>query len=158
MSLETKAETKTETKQADKTETNKNPAVENAEKTQKPLFEPFIITVPKTDVSTDPKTDNQTDKARKCQIIVGQENISLSSNGGNLSVSVGFEGDFGDAKEIKAASNSSEDVEVFTEPETGASSNRALFIVKSISAKTGTFTVTFDAPCGGKKELQVRIR
>lgn len=125
---------------------------------QKPLFEPIIITVPKTDVSTNPKTNNQTDKAQKCQIIVGQENISLSSNGGNLSVSVGFEGDLGDAKEIKAVSNSSEDVEVFIDPETGASSNRALFIVKSISAKTGTFIITFEAPCGGKKEIKVKVR
>ncbi len=156
--VETKAEIKTETKQADKTETNKNSAVENAEKMQKPLFEPIIITVPKTDVSTNPKTNNQTDKAQKCQIIVGQENISLSSNGGNLSVSVGFEGDLGDAKEIKVVSNSSEDVEVFIDPETGASSNRALFIVKSISAKTGTFIITFEAPCGGKKEIKVKVR
>jgi tetratricopeptide (TPR) repeat protein len=151
-------ETKTETKQTDKTETNKNSAVENAEKTQKPLFEPIIITVPKTDVSTNPKTDNQTDKERKCQIIVGQENILLSSDGGNLSVSVGFEGDLGDANEIKTTSNSPEDVEVVLEPETEAPSNRVLFIVKSISAKTGTFTVKFNAPCGGEKEIKVKVR
>jgi len=140
-------ELKTETKiAARQTGSAKNsPAENNSVKTEKPLFEPIIITVPRTET------------ARKCTINVSQENVSLVNNGGNLGVLVGFENDAGDVKEIIASSGNPKDIEIVFEPEIGTASNRAFFIIKSVSSNTGVYTVTFEAPCG-KKEITVRVR
>jgi hypothetical protein len=73
-----------------------------------------------------------------------------------LGVLVGFEG-AGDARQITAISSSPADVEVALEIGIGERSNRAFFIIRSVTAKTGIFTVTFEAPCG-KKEMLVTIR
>ena len=91
-----------------------------------------------------------------CRLLVNQENISIFKERGSLGVLVNFDGE-GDLNQITAASNSPTDVEVKAEPEIGALSNKAFFIVQSISAKTGTFKVVFEAPCG-KKEVSVKVR
>lgn len=134
----------------------------------KSVFDPIIITVPKTQSAPEKSADetnngsrasaaNGEGKAARCELTFSQESVSLINNGGNLGILVGLNGD-GDAKEIRASSNSAADVEVVFEPEIGASSKRAYFILKSVSRKTGVFTVTFEAPCGGKKEFVVKVR
>lgn len=183
-------EKKTETKQS---EPIKNP---NSETTAKSIFEPIIITVPKTESLKKPQaetkqpdqpTENETPKAETktdeikqekkssdenietrprvfveenlalpCKITVSQEIVSVIGNGGNLSLLVGVEGD-ADVPEIKATSSSPKDVEIVLEPEMGNQSNRAFFVVKSISPKTGAFTITFESACG-KKEVLVKVR
>ena len=97
-----------------------------------------------------------TEEITTCKLVVTPDSLSLLNGGGSLGVSVGFEGE-GDFRRITAVSSSSEDIEVRFDPEIGASQNRAFFIIKSISAKTGAFTVTFEAPCG-KKEILVKVR
>jgi len=150
--------TKIETKQP---ETPKNPPVDdNGDKMQKPLFEPIIITVPKISPSGRARIAAANDKQAElspCKIITSQEYVSVLSNGGNLGVLVGFEGGAGDLEEITAASNSPKDVEAIFQPEIGASSNRAFFIIKSVSGNVGIYTLTFEAPCG-KKEILVKVR
>jgi hypothetical protein len=59
--------------------------------------------------------------------------------------------------QLIARSSSPDDVEVLFEPEIIAPAGRAFYVVKSVSSKTGVFTVTFEAPCG-KKEMSVTVR
>jgi hypothetical protein len=92
-----------------------------------------------------------------CKIIVGQEIVSILNDGGNLSVLVRFK-DESDAKEIKATSSSPLDVEIVSQPSTDGIFERGIFfVIKSISQKTGTFKITFEAACG-KKEITVKVR
>jgi tetratricopeptide (TPR) repeat protein len=128
--------------------------------TPKPLFEPIIITIPKTVTSGETRerkaSEEKTEEIAPCTIVASQENVSLLSGGGSLGVLVGFEKE-GDLKQIKAVSSSPKDVEVIYEPDIGEDSGRAFFLVKSISAVKGAFTVTFESPCG-KKEIIVKVR
>lgn len=170
---------------------------------KKPLFDPIVINVPKTETnkpkiepteekpietakieepkpetqakiteekpkSIDPLstgeqrvrvivTDNLAGENPACSLVVPQSSISLLNNGGNLGVLIGYSSDDGDVSKITAVSSSDDDINVTLEPEIGKQSKRAFFIIKSISTKTGIFTVTFDSPCG-KKEVQVKVR
>ncbi|MGI8468776.1 MAG: hypothetical protein ACR2N3_10010, partial [Pyrinomonadaceae bacterium] len=101
---------------------------------------------------SDAKNTENTD----CQLEVGQESITILANGGNLGVLVGFEGG-GDISKIVASSSNPTDIDVSLDPDIGKQSNHAFFIIKSISAKTGIFTITFESPCG-KKEVRVKVR
>lgn len=150
---ETVAKTETETKPAEtKTAETSN--------TPKPLFEPIIITIPKTVNSGETRerkvSEAKTEETAPCTIVVSQESVSLLNGGGSLGVLVGFEKE-GDLKQITAVSNSPQDVEVVAEPEIGETSGRAFFLIKSISTNKGAFTVTFESPCG-KKEILVKVR
>jgi tetratricopeptide (TPR) repeat protein len=102
-------------------------------------------------------TDNlPPEKIAPCSVYVNEENISLLNGGGVLGVSVGINKK-GDLKELTAVSSSPDDVQVVYEPEIIAPAGQAFYVIKSISPKTGIFTVTFEAPCG-KKELSVKVR
>ena len=91
-----------------------------------------------------------------CEIGVSQETASLINNGGSISMLVSIEqGE--DIKLVTGASNSPADVEVRLEPELVAISGRSMFVIKSISDKTGMYQVTFKAPCG-RKDVIVRVR
>ncbi|MCD9189494.1 MAG: tetratricopeptide repeat protein [Pyrinomonadaceae bacterium] len=91
-----------------------------------------------------------------CPIVVSQETVSLLNGGGSVGVLVGFEKD-GKLSDLEASTENPNDIDVSFEPEIGAQSGRAFFVIKSISTKTGEFKVFFEAPCG-KKEIIVRVR
>ncbi len=97
-----------------------------------------------------------TEDAPKCEISVSQDSISLLNNGGKLGLLVGVEG-AGDIKTVKALTGSPQDVEVTLEPEIAGVTGRAFYVIKSISPNTGTFKVTFEAPCG-RKDVTVTVR
>jgi len=191
-----KVETNTETEQT-KSETNQTIAettqtIKNsvaAANSTKPLFEPIIITVPKSEaitiekdknnaenvvskeksggensgvsktrrrrVETESETNEETEKTSPCEIKISQETVSILSSGGSLGLLVSLDDEDLDA--ITAASSSPKDVEVVLQPETNAVSNRASFVVKSISSNKGEYSVTFELPCG-KREVLVRVR
>ena len=91
-----------------------------------------------------------------CEIGVSQETVSLINNGGSLSLLVSIEqGE--DISLVTGASNSPEDVEVKPQSDMAAVSGKTMFVVKSISERTGLYQVTFKAPCG-KKNVVVRVR
>jgi hypothetical protein len=79
----------------------------------------------------------------------------LQNNGGDLAVIVGTDDDR-DVAGINASSSSPTDVDVRLEPIAGIR-GRALFVVRSVSTKTGIYHVTFTLPCG-TKELVVKVR
>jgi tetratricopeptide (TPR) repeat protein/ribosomal protein S15P/S13E len=154
-------------------ETEKKPTSENPTKS---LFEPIVINVPKPVTKTSeaiqekkPTVENpensrpriavekEAEQTAPCKITSSEEAISVLNGGGSLSVLVSFEGD-GDLKEIKAVSSSPNDVEIVVQPFLDGDSKRGVFfVVKSISRKTGEYTVTFESACG-KKEVPVKVR
>jgi hypothetical protein len=136
-------EPKTEEKNS--TETAQNPEKVDSEKMNSGEIRPRVVV-------TDLPEENQ-----NCKIIVSQDNISLLGGGGSLGILVGFEGE-GDFREITATSSSPEDVEVKLETGIGESSKRLFFIVTSLNTKIGEYKITFQAPCGTKKEINVKIR
>ena len=91
-----------------------------------------------------------------CTITVSQETISILNNGGSLGVLVRIEGK-GELRTIKPISNSPDDLEIKLEPEIAGVRGQAFYVVRSVTPKTGDFTVAFIAPCG-RKEMTVNVR
>lgn len=105
-------------------------------------------------IITDKLSNDSSSEPASC-LVTSQENISILSQGGNLGILIGYNKDE-DISKITAESSSPEDVAVTREPDS-KQSNRAFFVIKSISAKTGEIPVTFTSPCG-KKEIRVTVR
>lgn len=148
------------------------------------LFEPVIINVPKRENTKPAKTEEkpieeETTEIPKpestvaaerpryvietkntlvepCKILVSQESVSLLNDGGSLGILVATEGG-GDVRKVTALSNSPQDVSIVLEPEIGAASGRAFYIVKSVSPKKGVYTISFELPCS-KREILVKVR
>lgn len=100
--------------------------------------------------------EEKPEEIQPCRIVTSQENVSILNDGGSLGILVGFENG-GDVRKIKPASSNPADIEITFEPEIGALSGRAFFIVKSVSLNKGVFTAVFEAPCG-RKEISVKVR
>jgi tetratricopeptide (TPR) repeat protein len=164
-------------------ETNNTPLTDS----QRPLFEPIIIGIPKTQIdkpaktdatksegtTTDKPTESSTDGQTRpriisgktpetstiapCKVVVTQENVSILNDGGNLGILVALENAPENTK-INAVSSSPDDVLATLEPDIGSfSTTRSFFIIRSISKNKGIFTVIFESDCG-KKEISVRVR
>jgi hypothetical protein len=151
-----------------------------ASNTPKPIFEPIIITIPKTetpkeaprdrkasaatletaDVDGRPRLINgqpvQVDEPPPCQINVNQERLSLINNGGTLSILIGVEKGYL-LEDVKFVVSDPNDISIDLESETTGIKGRSLYVVKSISERTGTFRVTFYLPCG-KRDVTVIVR
>ena len=148
-----------------------------SENLTKSLFEPIVINVPKPltkmpETIQEKKTaannpensrprivlEEKVEQTPPCKITSSEETISLLNGGGSMSVLVSLEGD-GDLKEIKAVSSSPNDIEIVVQPffEDDDPKRGVFFVIKSISRKTGEYTVTFESACG-KKEVPVKVR
>ena len=162
------AETKVEPKTDQPHET---PTVNSGEPAQKSIFDPIIITVPKTETKSAIKPSENSGENRPrviitdavepkpvqpCRILVNQENASIIGDGGMLALIAEIVG-AGEVRDIKAVSSSPADIETTFDSEIGGQTKRALFSVKSVSQKKGVFTVTFEMPCG-KKEVSINVR
>jgi tetratricopeptide (TPR) repeat protein len=150
--------------------------------TPKPLFEPVVITIPKRDAAAaaaEQKIDRPTLEINRanpgdarprlvdgrpvnvieptaCEISVNQEKFSLLSNGGEASVLLGV--DVSDQlSALKFIVSDPDAITVAAERDFEGIEGRALFVVKSISERTGTFRVTFYLPCG-KKDIAVTVQ
>lgn len=156
-------------------------------KTNKPLFDPIVISIPKPsagrtkpaeesspEASSSPEETKDpppsTDPARP-RIVEGKAitgellpcEIGVSQDTVSLinnggSIALLVSIEQGeDIKLVSAASSSPADVEVRLEPDLAEVTGRSMFVVKSVSETTGLFQVTFKAPCG-KKVVSVRVR
>lgn len=109
-------------------------------------------------------TDNDTvikdlpsaEEIKPCKIESSQETLALINSGGSMVILISIDGN-NDLSDLKASTNSPADIKIIFEPEIGGASGQAIFIIKSISAKKGGYTVTFEAPCG-RKEVSVKVR
>ncbi len=115
-------------------------------------------TLPEKNTKSRPRivVEKEAEQTPPCKLIVSPETVSILNNRGSLGVLVSLEGE-DDLKEIMVASSSQNDVAVSFKRDVQIPSSQMFFIVKSISQKTGEFTVTFEAPCG-KKEILVKVR
>jgi len=91
-----------------------------------------------------------------CTIRVSQEKVSLLNGGGIASVLIGVD-EVGDLKALRAVSSSPDDIAVELDPDMHAIQGRQLYLIRSLSEKTGMFQVTFQLPCG-RKEIAVTVR
>jgi tetratricopeptide (TPR) repeat protein len=91
-----------------------------------------------------------------CQIKVSQETVSIINGGGNLGLLVSIEGE-GDIRSVQATASSPDDISIVPEPAMIGIPGRAFFVIRSKSTNTGTYRVTFGAPCG-TKDVAVEVR
>jgi hypothetical protein len=63
----------------------------------------------------------------------------------------------GELRSMKAVSNSPDDLEIKLEPEIAGVRGQAFYVVRSVTPKTGEFTIAFIAPCG-RREMIVNVR
>ncbi len=165
-------------------ETTEKPALTKKLEAQKPLFDPVVIEVkrstppkPKSDIKTEsgdekpkPATNENVggrprvvegkeivaEPSEPCAISVSEENISLTAGGGSEGILVGIDRGM-DIAAVKSISSSPRDVEVVRETEVTGVTGRGLFVIKSLTNKTGVYQVAFLAPCG-KKNITVSVR
>lgn len=174
--VEVKSEIKVEPKEVkvEPKESEKKPTA-TPENNRKSLFEPIIITVPKAEpitLKTATEKNQVVDSGERrprvviekqpekppatCEIIPSQSDVSVINDGGTLALVVELVGK-GSAKEIKAVSSSSNDLEAVYDGEISGQLKRALFIIKSVSSKKGRYLITFETGCGSS-EVLVRVR
>lgn len=122
-------------------------APKQSEEKPKELFPPVVITVP--------ASGETSGDVKPCTITVSEEILTLASRGGDLAVILGVEGDI-DLDGIKATSSSPDDISVRREV-IAAVKSRAIFVLRSISAKAGEYQVRFELPCG-KKDITVNVK
>lgn len=116
----------------------------------KELFPPVVITIP-TPQRTRVVPENG---PRACKVTVSDESVTVRGGGDDLAIMVGVEGDQR-IDDIKAVSSSPDDITVQREAIPGLKT-RALFIIKPVSERVGTYQVSFEMPCG-KKSIQVKL-
>jgi tetratricopeptide (TPR) repeat protein len=116
--------------------------------TPKPLFEPVIIKVGENN-------QNSNETKPNC-LTLEQDSISVINNGGSLGILVATNGEVTSDK-ISVTNENTTDINVSMETEIVKTPNRAYYIIKSISEKTGEFKVIFETSCG-KKELLIKVR
>ena len=92
---------------------------------------------------------------KPCTLTVSEDNITLPNGGGDLAIIVGQAED-GDIEGLTAVSTSPENITVRREIIEGVRT-RALFVVRSITSKSGVYQVRFEMPCG-KKEIVVKVK
>ncbi len=96
-----------------------------------------------------------TTEIKPCTITASEENLSLKNGGGGLAVIVGLDGE-GELEGLTATSSSPKNVTVRRESIEGITA-RAIFVIRSISPKTGIYQIKFELPCG-KKEILVKVK
>ena len=144
------------------TKTDEEKSAENAPPTETKADETDANDKSAKSIPTRPRLTNEkdTEPTPTCEItveIVNRKNALIINDGGNLSVLVSLKSDAA-SNQIKATSSSPADIEVLPQPPAdGDSPRETFFAVKSISPKTGMFTVTFESACG-KEIFSIEVR
>ena len=119
---------------------------------------PETVTTSRPRIVSGAKTENNPENTTApCTLIISEDKISIVRDGGKLGVFASFEGTGGDFSELTAIPGNSQDISVEFQKDVGVLAERALFVITSISPKTGIFTVIFESNCG-KKEVTVTVR
>lgn len=87
-----------------------------------------------------------TENDANCTLRPSQNHVSILRNGGTIALLLEFDRDLANDA-IKAVSESPEDIEIQRDAEIGNVRGRSLFIIRSLSEKTGDFSVRFESPC-----------
>ncbi len=119
--------------------------------TAKPSVEPTTAGVSRPRIVNEKATQS----TPPCKLTLSETSLALQNAVGELAVIVGTDDDL-DLTDVTATSSDPKFIEVRREPIAGIK-GRALFVIRSISKETGTYTVNFALPCG-QKELEVKVR
>lgn len=91
-----------------------------------------------------------------CSLAISEPDISLLSNGGSVSVTITLEGS-AEIDKITATTANWSDIAVFPQSGVRADARGRVFVITSISKKTGEFMVSFKSPCS-TKDVKVTVR
>jgi len=116
-----------------------------------------IITIPAPEAARRPTTPETAPPVEvpPCRLTVSESSINLRANGPDLALIVGRE-DNEALENLTAVSTSPADVRVRRQEIEGVR-GRALFVLSSISSKTGVFQVKFSLACGSR-DVVVNVR
>jgi tetratricopeptide (TPR) repeat protein len=93
-----------------------------------------------------------------CALTVNEPSITIKSNGGSATITIGVENYTGtSAPRINSSTTNWADVIVFPEPRVPSDGNGARFTITSTSRNTGTFNVIFASSCG-KQQVAVNVQ
>jgi tetratricopeptide (TPR) repeat protein len=93
-----------------------------------------------------------------CTLVLGEEPLTIKSNGGAATFAARLENYTGAAPpRINPSTSNWADIIVIAEPRTEADGNGARFTVTSISNKTGAFIVNVNSPCG-RRQVTVNVQ
>lgn len=107
------------------------------------------------EVVNSPAAPTSTQTAASCVLRSSENEPIVSTAGTDLSIMIDTEGDLR-LDELHATSSHPEDVSIKRENIAGVTT-KAIFLMRSVSGKPGSYTITFEMPCG-KKELTVTVR
>jgi tetratricopeptide (TPR) repeat protein len=91
-----------------------------------------------------------------CTIKIDDADLSMLSNGGSISLTIGLNGSV-EIDKITASTPNWADIAVFPQAGLRADATERVFTVTSISKNTGEFTVVFKTPCGNR-EVKLTVR
>jgi tetratricopeptide (TPR) repeat protein len=128
------------------------PSTNSLVKVTDPLVRPRIVGETASNTTSNESSNGEISSC----LVSSQDSLSILSNGGNLNILIGYVRE-GEISNITFESSNPNDVTATIDPTNGKQSNRASYIIKSISENKGIFTITFNSPCG-KKEIQVKVR
>ncbi len=95
-------------------------------------------------------------EAAACSLVLSQESVVITSNGGSAGVLAGIEGSTG-VFSLKAVSSSPQNVSVTVDSAAAEIAGRAVFVIRSVTSEKGVFAVTFQSSCGSK-DVRVTVR
>ena len=143
-------------------------AASKTEPEKRQLFEPIIITIPRVpakkpaepagEITADgrPRVIKDRTEPGECTLSVSQESVSILNDGGSIGILVGIESGVGSIESLTAVSDSPADIEAALQPDLGIK-NKRFFVIRSISKRTGMFTVKFSGACV-ERSVTVRVR
>lgn len=135
---------------------NKNEANENNESISNSKSQELTkVKTPSYDIRPRVVNPDEFNTEADCSLIISQKEVMILKNGGRIGVLVGYTNPEKDLRKIKIVSESPQDIAVNIEPE--IAKNRLFVVMKSISDRTGSFTVFIKSPCGTSKIL-VNVR
>ena len=131
--------------------------------TQTPTPEPTpSAPAPSATVGPTPEPTPEQKPERKesggvCALTLSEEALTIKSNGGSATLTLSLE-NYADTTpaRVNASTENWADIIVLAEPHAPADGNALRFTITSVSAKTGTFNVTFSSPCG-KRQVAVNV-
>jgi tetratricopeptide (TPR) repeat protein len=133
------------------TEMTPTPAPEAATPVQSPTTGPSPQ--PPPEQKTEPKQPGGV-----CALTISELSVEIKSNGGSATLTVRLENYAGKgAPRVNPSTENWADIIVLAEPRAPTDGDALRFTVTSVSAKAGTFAVTFSSPCG-KQVVTVNVK
>jgi tetratricopeptide (TPR) repeat protein len=108
-----------------------------------------------------PKPEQQTAQSPSggvCALTISDTSVEIKSNGGSATVTLRLENYAGKgAPRVSPSTDNWADILILAEPHAPTDGDALRFTISSVSNKSGTYTVTFNTPCG-KQDVKVNVK